>query len=216
MDMKNRLKLGLLLCASLGISACATLAGDPVDRADRKANALAPRAPKTVFDEALAKAALKPGNVEIKSVLVSCYGRGIGCIQGSVPVAGASVYLYPYTPYLEEYLAMQKKLTADIKRHRDYSSVKIVVSPKLAEYRRTARSDEFGRYSFKDVKPGKYYIASARVTGFRTVVKHYYDEFGYDHPRQEQEPADLEFESIVDITQTSGVHKFESRVEIVR
>ncbi|PKO46602.1 MAG: hypothetical protein CVU31_09825 [Betaproteobacteria bacterium HGW-Betaproteobacteria-4] len=214
--MKNRIKFGLMLCASLAISACATLAGDPVDRADRKAKALAPRAPQTSFDEAQAKAALKPGNVEIKSVLVSCYGRAIGCMQGSIPVVDTNVYLYPYTPYLEEYLAMQKKLNADIKRHRDYSSVKITISPKLTEYRRTARSDEFGRYSFKNVKPGKYYIASARVTGYRTVVKHYYDEFGYDHPRQEQVPADLEYASIVDITETSGVHKFESKVEIVR
>lgn len=214
--MKMLQKLCLMLWVSLGISACATLNGDPVGRADRLANALAPRTPKSPFDENLTKVALKPGNVEIKSVLVSCYGRAIGCMQGSIPVVGANVYLYPYTPYLEEYLAMQKKLKADIKRHRDYSAVKIVIDPKFTEYRRTARTDDFGRYSFKDVKPGKYYIVSARVIGHRTVVKHYYDEFGFDHPRQEDAPAELEFDSVVDITQASGIYKFESKVEIVR
>lgn len=210
------LKLGLVLCGLLEITACATLNGDPVDRADKLANALAPRAPKTPFDEALAKSALKPGNVEIKSVLVSCYGRGIGCMQGSLPVVGANVYLYPHTPYLNEYLALKKQLKSDIKKHREYSAVKIIVDPKMTVYRRIAKTDQFGRYSFAGVKPGKYYLVSSRVTGHRTVVGHYYDDFGYDHPRQVDSPAELEFEDAVDITQASGAYKFESKVEIVR
>lgn len=214
--MKTILKISILLCVLLGFSSCATLNGDPVDRADKKAIALAPRTPKTVFDEALAKNALKAGNVEIKSVLVNCYGRGIGCIEGSLPVTNTAVFLYPYTPYLQEYIEMTKKLKADRARHKDYNAVEVLVDPKLKQYGLATKTDQYGRYSFKNVKPGKYYIETENAVGHRTVVGHFYDDYGYDHPRQVDSPADLEFNTIVDITQTSGIYKFESKMNILQ
>lgn len=214
--MKKIINVSLLLCALVGLASCATISGDPVYRADRKAQALAPRAPKTVFDEAQAKNALKPGNVEIKSVLVHCYGRGIGCIEGSLPVTNTNVYLYPYTPYLQEYLEMSKKLKADRAKHKDYNAVEIIVDPKLKQYGLATKTDQYGRYSFNNIKPGKYYIETENTTGHRTVVGHFYDEYGVDHPRQVDSPADLEFNTIVDITQTAGVYKFESKMKILQ
>jgi hypothetical protein len=214
--MKKLVNVTLMFCVLSGMSACATLNGDPVDRADRLANALAPRTPKTPFDEAFAKAALKPGKVEIKSVLVNCYGRGVACMQGSIPVINTHVYLYPYTPYLQEYLDMDKQLQADIKKHREYSTVKINLDPKFSQYSLTAKTDEYGRYGFKGVKPGKYYVLSERATGHRTVVGHYYDDYGVDHPRQVDSPAELEFYKTLEISQNSGVYKFESQMQIIQ
>lgn len=214
--MNKIMNITVVLCALFGTTACAALNGDSVDRADRKANALMPRTPKTPFNEALAKAALATGNVEIKSVLVSCYGRGIGCIEGSIPVTNTNVYLYPYSPYLQEYLDMEKQLKADIKRNHEYQAVRIILDPKFSQLSLATKTDEYGRYGFKNVKPGKYYVLSENVTGHRTVLAHFYDDYGYDHPRQIDSPADLEFNKILNITQSDGVYKFESRMNILK
>lgn len=214
--MKKLVNISLVVCVLLGLSACATLHGDPVDRADRKAEKLAPRTPKTVFDEELAKNALKAGNVEIKSVLVNCYGRGIGCIEGSLPVTNTQVFLYPYTPYLQEYLEMTKKLNADRARHKDYYAVEILVDPKFKQYGLSTKSDQYGRYSFKNIKPGKYYIETEGAVGHRTVVRHVYDAYGNDIASTEDSPADLGYSNIFEITQTSGVYKFESKMSIIQ
>ena len=155
-----------------------------------------------------------PGNVEIKLVLVSCYGRGIGCIEGSIPVTNTNVYLYPYSLYLQEYLDMEKQLKADIKRNHEYQAVRIILDPKFSQLSLATKTDEYGRYGFKNVKPGKYYVLSENVTGHRTVLAHFYDDYGYDHPRQIDSPADLEFNKILNITQSDGVYKFESRMNI--
>lgn len=215
-DMKMWVKIAFLLSLLMGLGGCAALGGDPVDRADRAAKALAPREPKTLFDEVQAKGALGRGNVEIRSVLVSCYGRGIACMQGSAPMSGMHVYLYPYTSYLHEVLAMEKQLKADVKRHSDYKAVKLVIDPKFTQFRLTAKTDEFGRYQFKNVKPGKYYVLSQNATGHRTIVGHFYDEFGFDHPRQVDSPAVLEFNEVLDIAQSTGEYKFESTMSILQ
>lgn len=52
--MNKIMNITVVLCALFGTTACAALNGDSVDRADRKANALMPRTPKTPFNEALA------------------------------------------------------------------------------------------------------------------------------------------------------------------
>lgn len=211
--IKNSLVIGMLL----SMVACGNaLHGDPVERADRQAKAYAPRAPKTAFDETLAKNALAKGNVEIKSVLVNCYGRGIGCIEGSVPVPNTKVHLFPYTPYVQESIEMQAKLRKDMKRDPRAAKIELHFDPRLLKYSMVATTDEYGRYTFKNLKPGKYYLLSDMVVGHRTVVEHYYDGGGNDIARTVDSPADMEFSKVVDITQTSGVVKFESRVLIVK
>lgn len=215
--MKTIIKTNVVLCVLLSLVGCASaLHGDPVERADRQAKAYAPRVPKTPFDEESAKAALAKGNVEIKSVLVNCYGRGIGCIQGSVPVPNTKVYLFPYTPYVKESIEMQAKLRADMKKDPRAAKIELHFDPRLLKYSIAATTDEYGRYSFKNLKPGQYYLLSDMVVGHRTVVEHYYDQFGNDIAKQVDSPADMEFSKVVDITQTSGVVKFESRVSIVK
>ena len=215
--MKFLVKAGFVTLALINLVGYGNAAfADEVDRADRRAQALAPRAPKTIFNEAEAKDALSPGEVEIKSVLVNCYGRGIACIQGSLPVADTKVFLFPYTAYTQELIAMEKQRMADIKKNAEYNAVQINMDDRYFKYMLVAKTDEFGRYSFKGMKPGKYYVLAGNVTGHRTVVGHYYDEFGYDHPQQVDSPADLEFSKVLEITQTSGVFKFDSKMQIFK
>ena len=51
--MKKLVNVTLMFCVLSGMSACTTLNGDPIERADRQAKALAPRTPKIQFDEAI-------------------------------------------------------------------------------------------------------------------------------------------------------------------
>lgn len=211
------IKKSVLVGMLLSLGACGNaLHGDPVERADRQAKAYAPRVPKTAFDEELAKKGLAKGNVEIKSVLVNCYGRGIGCIEGSLPVRNTKVHLFPYTPYVQETIEMQEKLRKDMKRDPKAANIELHYDPRLLKYSINTTTDEYGRYSFKNLKPGKYYLLSEMVVGHRTVVEHYYDGHGNDIARKVDSPADMEFSEVVNITQTSGVVKFESRVKIVK
>lgn len=215
--MNKLIKASVVIGLVINMVGCGSaLHGDPVERADKQAKAYAPRSPKTPFDEALTKNAFNVGNVELKSVLVNCYGRGIGCIQGSVPVPNTKVYLFPYTPYLKEYLEMQEKLKKDVKRDPKAAKIEIKLDPRFGQYSAHTKTDEYGRYAFVKLKPGKYYLLSDPVVGHRTVVGHFYDDYGVDHPRQVDSPADMEFSKVIEITQTTGVYKFESELKILR
>lgn len=205
----------VLVFSLVQLTGCgAMLYGDPIDRADRNALALAPRSVSTDFNESEAKRAMGVGEVEVKSVLVSCYGRGMLCMSGSAPIANVKVWLYPYTAYFAEYHRMQMKLNADIKRNPKYQKVEIPLDQRMGKYRLEAKTDQYGRYSFLKLLPGKYFVISEDYMANRPRVGHYYDQYGMDHPRQVTEPARLEFSSIIEISQNSGVYKFESEMKI--
>lgn len=212
--MNKLAHVSLMLCAAIGISSCTTLDGNAVDRADRRAEKLAPRTPITVFNETLTRNALKSGNNQIKSVLVSCYGRGIGCTQGSLPVTNTMVYLYPYTPYLQETLQMEKKLKADIEKHSEYSAVQISLDPRLSHFRLQTKTDQYGRYSFDGLSLGRYYIVSEGVRWNNASVRHAHTWEGQQIKTSVNTPADLAFEKIIDIKPNSGVNQFESKMTI--
>lgn len=191
------------------------LFADEVDLADKRAQMYGPRTPKTVFNEAEAKEALAIGGVEVKSVLVSCYGRGLFCKDGSVPITSTKVFLFPYTAYTQEVVEMQNQLIEDIKRNSNYAKVKVNMDDKFHKYMLVAKTDEYGRYSFKEMKPGKYYIVSDNVTGNRGVNVVTYDVYGVSHGETVSDLANLGFNKVLEITQTSGVVKFDSKMTII-
>jgi hypothetical protein len=214
--MKKILKISILLSVLLGLAGCATIEGDRVDRADRSAKNNEPREPKSVFNEAQAKEALKPGNVEIKSVLVHCYGQGIGCIKGSLAVENTGVWLYPYTEYLQEYLNMSQKLAYQKSHYTGLDGVQIIVDPRLKSYVLSTKTDKYGRFSFKNIKPGKYFMQSDGIVGHQEVIQHRYDATGYDIGGPVDVPANLGYSKVLEITQTAGVLKFEAKMEVLK
>ena len=216
--MKAIINLSFLISLALNLVTYSgtALADDAVDRADRAALAFADRSPKTPFDEALVQSALEPGNSSIKSVLLDCYGRGIGCIKGSQAVPNVTLRLYPYTPYLQEIIEMENKLRNDIKKDPRAANIKFVYDHRLNNYAKIVTTDQYGRYTFQNLKPGKYYLISDIVVGHKAVVGHYYDESGVNYTRQEDATADLEFRKVVEITQPSEVLKFESKLTVLQ
>ncbi len=192
-----------------------TLYADEVDLADKRAQMYAPRTPKTVFNEEEAKKALEPGEVEIKSVLISCYGRGLFCKGDAEPIKSTRVFLWPYTTYAQELIDMQNKLAADTRMNPKYEKVVINMDDKYFKYMLVAKTDEYGRYSFKQLEPGKYYIVSDNVVGNRGVNVTTYDATGTGHTTVASDLANLGFSKIVEITQPTGVVKFDSKLDVV-
>jgi hypothetical protein len=65
------------------------------------------------------------------------------------------------------------------------------------------------------MKPGKYYIVSDNVVGNRGVNVVSYDVNGISHGTEVSDLANLGFSKIVEITQPTGLVKFESKLEII-
>ncbi|MGB4811621.1 MAG: hypothetical protein WBP13_03940 [Methylophilaceae bacterium] len=123
-----------------------------------------------------AKAALAPGNLTINGVMYSrlnITGRDDltwpqSPLVKNRPFVNMPVYLYPATPYVEEYA---KQLNEQDKKVKSFwlgnpnkyfnpkpQAKNIIFSNEAAKYRLVTKTDNFGRYSFKNIKPGKYYI----------------------------------------------------------
>ena len=100
--------------------------------------------PKSRFDAAAAREALKPGNAVIR-------GQACGGMNGALAYA-SSVVLLPATPYLEELLDLEKKA----KSGRD----SIVPEPEALSTRMVAKADAEGRFQFSRMKPGRYYLTT--------------------------------------------------------
>lgn len=214
--MKSLTRSGLVALALINlVSFGHKVYADEVDLADKRAQMYAPRNPKIVFNETEAKKALEKGEVEIKSVLISCYGRGLFCKDGAEPIKSTRVFLWPYTAYAQELIDMQNQLAADTKRNPKFEKVVINMDDKYFKYMLVAKTDEYGRYSFKGMKPGKYYIVSDNVVGNRGVNVVSYDVNGISHGTEVSDLANLGFSKIVEITQPTGLVKFESKLEII-
>jgi tetratricopeptide (TPR) repeat protein len=100
--------------------------------------------PAGTFDPALAKAALARGLSTIK---------GIACTRvdgGVFDARGVTVYLYPVTPYLEEWY--------DLRDKKEGKKTGVYMSTEANLYRIKAVADRDGRFVFEGLKPGKYFI----------------------------------------------------------
>ena len=108
--------------------------------------------PSSTFDLAAAKAALEPGTATI---------RGTACVRhiGNL-VLGSNqpVYLFPATPYFQEWI----ELTHKAKAGRD----QIDVAPGVAATRMSGMTNGKGQFQFANMKPGKYYL-------FTTISSNY-------------------------------------------
>lgn len=136
--------------------------------------------PLGTFDPALAKAALERGLSTIR-------GKACTKVDGGIFYAsGVKVVLYPVTPYLQEWY--------DLREKKEGKKTGVYMSNEANEYSIEATADSEGRFEFRGLKPGKYFIQvihsfnqlkTARIyTGsdvsqngpVRTTTNFYYDQ----------------------------------------
>jgi hypothetical protein len=158
---------------AIGLSGCSSV----LDRADREARMKQLDTPveervEVPFDEAQAKAAMLPGDAAIHGVLYHKV-RGGGKYAGEdatlsfVPasfLAGVDVYLYPVTAHLVELNRLEEDNRKRFKVGWVYQKKqlkKIIPDPRIHKYARVTKTDSSGRYSFKNLKPGQYYVYAA-------------------------------------------------------
>jgi hypothetical protein len=112
--------------------------------------------PSGSFDEAVAKAALQPGDATISGQ--ACVKRIVENGGGIYLAANQKVFLFPDSPYLDEFV----KLLHSAKRGRDTVSG----DPQFLATRMEAMTNSKGQFQFSQMKPGKYYL----LTEMRTAV----------------------------------------------
>lgn len=128
--------------------------------------------PKQKFDEEAAKKALEYGNININGVLYTqANERGYDALVFTKknPIVFAKkhkVYLYPITPYNAEYINLFKKNRND----KNEQIRELRVDPRFNKYSFYAETDEYGRFSFPHMKPGRYFLhAEADLQGQSNV-----------------------------------------------
>lgn len=141
----------LVIGAAVALGGCGAGQGGPIEAR---------------FDPKAANYALKPGTgtVEGEAFLRRDYGR-------IVSAAGERVYLIPATPYVVERFA--KMFGGD---QRSYYGNEVEAPPDgYYRYRRETKVDMTGRFTFKNIAPGRYVVAT-RV--FWTEPKSYFTRGG--------------------------------------
>ena len=126
------------------------------------------------FNEEQARTALQSGSANIKGVLFHKITNGqkhngFEPIDASLtfrpakPISGVEMYLYPVTDHLLQLLKLEDENRRS-KRSRRFSKDKqlreYIADPRLYKYSFSAVTDEQGRYYFKTLKPGRYYIVA--------------------------------------------------------
>lgn len=109
--------------------------------------------PKVEFDIKLATDMLNDGNANIKGVAYYEGRSPIGIKSSETIYArmGEKVFLYPLTPYIEEYLQLKKK-------NKEGKRI-ATISPLANCYRIESKVyTTNGEFIFTGLKPGKYYL----------------------------------------------------------
>ncbi len=207
-----------LLAVSL-LCACAAPSGrEAVAQADARA-ANDPGKPLILqaehpYDLAELKRALVPGNATIRGVVtikpLDAQGRpSIFAPGGRVPVRNPTVLLFPVTDYLNAWYQLRAKTESPIRMpfaRRDPRKKYVVLHDEVFKFRMEAQGDEYGRFRFEKMKPGRYFLTTVATQNFdRNVQVHKgsaYDGYGrvdYYGNEVSREYREVRVEQFVDI-----------------
>lgn len=134
-----------------------------VKQADRKANKnkITEIFPETTFDSIQAKKAIGYGKSTIKGVLSTKEKSNLGI----KPLMGERVYgknrtvsLFPITPYFESWY--------DLRKSKENKKTRVYMSDAAYRYRIDVKTDEYGRFMFEKMKPGKYFLQAMMSTSY--------------------------------------------------
>lgn len=114
--------------------------------------------PKSPFDEADAKQRMEKGNSTVYGKVI--VNEGLGRKVYFAP-AGTLVFLYPLTPYIQEYIELKEKYLKDPK-------YVVYLDETPGKYRLQAEvKNRDGEFEFNNLKPGSYLLTSTvTYTGF--------------------------------------------------
>jgi hypothetical protein len=229
-------RLCLALCALMLIAPAVAIAkSGKLEAADRNAELAKPEyyGPKAPFDPADARAKLAEGDVTIRGFLfhnLNGWGRpGTLFLPGgpAQAVKNVEVYLYPATAHLVEWQKLfEKENSAKFKppivaafQKRKRPKV-LEFDPRMQEVRIIVKTDEFGRFTFEKMRPGKYYITAAtnisgsyegnEVTGHSTA----YDGWGRPYNVEHTRPATHSFSTPMFMDDFIEVKDDETKMEI--
>ena len=173
-------RIALNSLALIYLLALASCAETGVQTAQKQANSASKATPimveiKAPFDAAQAKAALAKGNYNVSGVLyhrLTVSGREDNSWPKdpnikNVPLRNSTIYLYPETAHVaeldklfkEHQKVMEKWYTNSPSVFNKQPQTKLFpLSPEAKKYALTSKTDEFGRYRFEHLKPGRYYV----------------------------------------------------------
>jgi hypothetical protein len=170
--MRNNTTILSLLILSLiiatGLAGCVS----PMQKADNDAKQKQLNTPLETkvtvpFNEKQAKEAMQLGPTNIKGVLyhkVTNGGKRSGTdapltMNPAVYLANVDVYLYPATDHLIELIRLENEnKKRNLAFSRDKQLRKYVPDSRMFKYCLVSKTDDSGRYFFKSLKPGRYYV----------------------------------------------------------
>lgn len=162
-------KFMLSLVLALGLFAAARAGQDWVMSPEEQDPV--PAVPKLAFNANEAKQLLGPGNSTLK---------GVASFRKQHPPLGSKIYLFPYTAYCEEVVKLYKEYTPKQMEHSIETLMaeaqlkvltgkglppilpkkRIEIDPGFSKIWLGAFTDAQGKFSFKNLKPGRYYLQS--------------------------------------------------------
>ena len=135
-----------------------------VDRIAKR-NTITVLYPEVAFDKNEAKLAIDRGTATIRGVLFT--KEKINTVFGSYkPLFGPKTYgsniqitLFPVTTYFEAW--------HDLRQKKENKRTRIYMSDEAFSYRINVTTDEYGRFQFDKMKPGKYFIQAYMEVNYK-------------------------------------------------
>jgi hypothetical protein len=135
--------------------------------------------PEASFDSTAAKAALALGKGKITGVAYTKPRTKLGYkapLANKIKANKVTIMLFPVTPYLESWLALRKK-KENLKK-----KVYVYMSNEAYRFRLEAITNSEGKFTFPDMKPGKYFLTAVIDWTTGTTYDSYtgsgYDNYG--------------------------------------
>jgi hypothetical protein len=188
------------------------------------------------FNEAQAKTAMELGNSTLRGVLyhkLTFRGRNVYDAPFSIVsanyISNANVILYPVTEHLLELMRLEEENS-----HRyDFSSKdkqlkKFIPDDRMYKYSIKAKTDEYGRYFFYQLKPGRYFVITSdqdiistgteKVSDGNTVITDgFYTANATHYKNQEfRVRATVRYDEYVDIKPGDKEVVLESRMRLLK
>lgn len=221
------------------LAASSAFAGRLLDNADRQAEAARPLEfrPAAPFDPQAAQRAMQPGNGRVRGVLFHQLNDACRRTRGLLAIrkradAGIELSLFPATSHLVEYVGLLEahryKATPTLRnpfaRSPGEKTEVLFYDARMLDYGLSAKTDEFGRYEFQGLRPGRYWVnadASLRCyynervqVGSSEVADNPYAPTHVDHYVTEQRYWDLplNYRLFIDIRADGEVVELDSEL----